>query len=86
MASRATDIKLGGRDGREHVAVVARGCLYAIGTNRHESLRVDQQLRSRGERQGDPGSSRFFVSVEDPIIARYRDPPSDDGPRPVDQR
>ena len=71
MAGRGTDIKLGGRDGREHAAVVARGGLYVIGTNRHESLRVDQQLRGRSGRQGDPGSSRFFVSVEDPIIARY---------------
>ena len=71
MAGRGTDIRLGGRDGREHAAVVARGGLYVIGTNRHESLRVDQQLRGRSGRQGDPGSSRFFVSVEDPIIARY---------------
>ena len=71
MAGRGTDIKLGGRDGRGHAAVVARGGLYVIGTNRHESLRVDQQLRGRSGRQGDPGSSRFFVSVEDPIVARY---------------
>ncbi len=71
MAGRGTDIKLGGRDGRGRAAVAARGGLYVIGTNRHESLRVDQQLRGRSGRQGDPGSSRFFVSVEDPIIARY---------------
>ena len=71
MAGRGTDIRLGGGDGREHAAVVARGGLYVIGTNRHESLRVDQQLRGRSGRQGDPGASRFFVSVEDPIIARY---------------
>ena len=50
MAGRGTDIKLGGRDGREHAAVVARGGLYVIGTNRHESLRVDQQLRGRSGR------------------------------------
>ena len=71
MAGRGTDIKLGGRDGRGRAAVAARGGLYVIGTNRHESLRVDQQLRGRSGRQGDPGSSRFFVSAEDPIIARY---------------
>ena len=71
MAGRGTDIKLGGRDGRDHAAVVARGGLYVIGTTRHESLRVDQQLRGRSGRQGDPGSSRFFVSVEDPMVARY---------------
>ena len=71
MAGRGTDIKLGGRDGRGRAAVVERGGLYVIGTNRHESLRVDQQLRGRSGRQGDPGSSRFFVSVEDPIVARY---------------
>ena len=42
-----------------------------IGTNRHASLRIDQQLRGRAGRQGDPGSSRFFVSLEDPLIRRY---------------
>jgi preprotein translocase subunit SecA len=45
--------------------------LYVIGTNRHESLRVDQQLRGRAGRQGDPGASRFFTSLEDNLIQRY---------------
>ncbi len=47
------------------------GGLYVIGTNRHASLRIDQQLRGRAGRQGDPGCSRFFVSLEDPLIRRY---------------
>jgi preprotein translocase subunit SecA len=51
--------------------VVELGGLYVIGTNRHESLRVDRQLRGRAGRQGDPGSSRFFISFEDPLIERY---------------
>jgi preprotein translocase subunit SecA len=71
MAGRGTDIKLGGADERELDRVVALGGLYVIGTNRHESLRIDRQLRGRAGRQGDPGSSRFFVSLEDPLIRRY---------------
>ncbi len=71
MAGRGTDIKLGGADERERDRVVALGGLYVIGTNRHESLRIDRQLRGRAGRQGDPGSSRFFVSLEDPLIRRY---------------
>lgn len=71
MAGRGTDIKLGGADERERGAVVARGGLYVIGTNRHESLRVDRQLRGRAGRQGDPGSSRFFISLEDDLFERY---------------
>ena len=51
--------------------VVARGGLYVIGTNRHESRRVDLQLRGRAGRQGDPGESRFFVSLEDDLLVRY---------------
>ena len=47
------------------------GGLYVIGTNRHESLRIDDQLRGRAGRQGDPGSSRFFISLEDDIFERY---------------
>jgi preprotein translocase subunit SecA len=47
------------------------GGLYVIGTNRHESRRIDDQLRGRAGRQGDPGSSRFFVSLEDDLIERY---------------
>jgi preprotein translocase subunit SecA len=64
MAGRGTDIKLG-----EGVAEL--GGLHVIGTNRHESRRIDNQLRGRAGRQGDPGSSRFFVSLEDDLFAKY---------------
>jgi preprotein translocase subunit SecA len=64
MAGRGTDIVLG--DG-----VAAHDGLYVIGSNRHESERVDNQLRGRAGRQGDPGSSRFFISLEDDLIQRY---------------
>jgi preprotein translocase subunit SecA len=71
MAGRGTDIKLGGALEEEHDQVAALGGLYVIGTNRHESLRIDRQLRGRAGRQGDPGSSRFFISLEDDIFERY---------------
>jgi len=71
MAGRGTDIKLGGADERERDQAVALGGLYVIGTNRHESLRIDRQLRGRAGRQGDPGSSRFFISMEDDLFVRY---------------
>ena len=71
MAGRGTDIKLGGRREEEREAVVALGGLYVIGTNRHESRRVDDQLRGRAGRQGDPGTSRFFVSLEDDLMMRF---------------
>jgi preprotein translocase subunit SecA len=71
MAGRGTDIKLGGADEAEREKVLALGGLYIIGTNRHESLRIDRQLRGRAGRQGDPGSSRFFISLEDEIFERY---------------
>jgi len=71
MAGRGTDIRLGGATESHREAVAALGGLYVIGTNRHASLRIDQQLRGRAGRQGDPGSSRFFVSLEDPLIRRY---------------
>jgi preprotein translocase subunit SecA len=64
MAGRGTDIKLG--DG-----VTELGGLYVIGTNRHESRRIDNQLRGRSGRQGDPGCSRFFVSLEDDLLVRF---------------
>jgi preprotein translocase subunit SecA len=64
LAGRGTDIKLG-----EDVA--ERGGLYVIGTNRHESRRIDNQLRGRAGRQGDPGCSRFFISLEDPLMVKY---------------
>jgi preprotein translocase subunit SecA len=71
MAGRGTDIKLGGAGEEERAKVASLGGLYVIGTNRHESLRVDNQLRGRAGRQGDPGSSRFFISLEDDIFERY---------------
>jgi preprotein translocase subunit SecA len=71
MAGRGTDIRLGGQDQADHDAVVALGGLYVIGTNRHESLRIDRQLRGRAGRQGDPGSSQFFVSLEDDLLIRF---------------
>jgi len=71
MAGRGTDIKLGGPNEEDHERVGALGGLYVIGTNRHESLRIDRQLRGRAGRQGDPGSSRFFISLEDDIFEHY---------------
>lgn len=65
MAGRGTDIKLA-------KSVAEAGGLHVIGTERHESRRVDNQLIGRSARQGDPGSAQFFVSVEDPLIRRYR--------------
>ena len=71
MAGRGTDIRLGGADEAECERVVALGGLYVLGTNRHESRRIDDQLRGRASRQGDPGSSRFFLSLEDDLLLRY---------------
>lgn len=71
MAGRGTDIRLGGADEAERERVIALGGLYVIGTNRHESSRVDLQLRGRAGRQGDPGESRFFISLEDDLLVRY---------------
>jgi preprotein translocase subunit SecA len=51
--------------------VTELGGLYVIGTNRHESRRIDNQLRGRAGRQGDPGCSRFFVSLEDPLLVKF---------------
>ena len=53
---------------QRHDTVIAAGGLHIIGTERHESRRVDNQLRGRSGRQGDPGSSRFFLSLEDPLL------------------
>ena len=64
MAGRGTDISLG-----EGVAEV--GGLYVIGTERHESRRIDNQLRGRAGRQGDPGASRFFLSLEDDLMRLF---------------
>jgi preprotein translocase subunit SecA len=71
MAGRGTDIKLGGADASQHARVAALGGLYVIGTNRHDSRRIDLQLRGRAGRQGDPGESRFFLSLEDDLLERY---------------
>ncbi len=71
MAGRGTDIKLGGPEEEERERAVAAGGLYVLGTNRHESLRIDRQLRGRAGRQGDPGSSRFYISAEDELFKRY---------------
>jgi preprotein translocase subunit SecA len=79
MAGRGVDIILGGRpDGRdlkewqkEHEEVVQKGGLHIIGTERHEARRIDNQLRGRAGRQGDPGSTRFYVSLEDDIMRRF---------------
>lgn len=64
MAGRGTDIKLSAE-------VINAGGLAIIGTERHDSRRVDRQLRGRAGRQGDPGSSQFFVSLEDPLMRRF---------------
>ena len=64
MAGRGTDILLG-----EEVAEL--GGLHVIGTERHESRRVDNQLKGRSGRQGDPGSSQFFISIEDDMFRRF---------------
>jgi len=72
MAGRGTDILLGGPGGQERDAVIRAGGLYVIGTNRHESLRVDRQLRGRAGRQGDIGQSRFFISLEDELMVQYK--------------
>jgi preprotein translocase subunit SecA len=64
MAGRGTDIKLG-------PGVVALGGLCVFGTERHESRRIDNQLRGRSGRQGDPGYSRFFVSFDDELMRRF---------------
>ncbi|MCR4963004.1 MAG: preprotein translocase subunit SecA [Firmicutes bacterium] len=55
----------------EHEEVVALGGLHIIGTERHESRRIDNQLRGRAGRQGDPGSTRFFISMEDDLMRRF---------------
>jgi len=64
MAGRGTDIQLG-------PGVAALGGLHVIGTNRHESRRIDNQLRGRAGRQGDPGSSEFFISFQDDMLVKF---------------
>ncbi len=64
MAGRGTDIKLG-------AGVVDRGGLFILGTERHESRRIDRQLRGRSGRQGDPGTTKFFLSLEDDLMRLF---------------
>ncbi len=79
MAGRGVDIILGGNpEGQsekdwqaKHDRVVELGGLHVLGTERHEARRIDNQLRGRSGRQGDPGGSRFFVSLEDDIMRRF---------------
>jgi preprotein translocase subunit SecA len=79
MAGRGVDIILGGNpEGREqaewqeeHDRVVELGGLHIVGTEHHEARRIDNQLRGRAGRQGDPGSSRFYASMEDEIVRRF---------------
>jgi preprotein translocase subunit SecA len=71
MAGRGTDIRLGGSQERERNRVIGLGGLQVLGTNRHESRRIDNQLRGRAGRQGDPGETCFFVSVEDDMFRRH---------------
>ena len=73
MAGRGTDIKLGGQDSSSDFETNKKtsldsGGLYIIGTERHESRRIDNQLRGRSGRQGDPGASKFFLSLEDDLM------------------
>ncbi len=71
MAGRGTDILLGGNPPATREKVLALGGLYVIGTTRHEARRIDNQLRGRAGRQGDPGMSRFFISLEDELLVRF---------------
>jgi preprotein translocase subunit SecA len=79
MAGRGVDIILGGNpeghdEGEwqgEHNKVVELGGLHIVGTEHHEARRIDNQLRGRAGRQGDPGSSRFYASLEDEIVRRF---------------
>jgi preprotein translocase subunit SecA len=73
MAGRGTDIILGGNppDPKEAEEVKNLGGLYVIGTERHEARRIDNQLRGRSGRQGDPGCSRFYISLEDELMRLF---------------
>ena len=70
MAGRGVDIKLGGNPGTTEVydKVKQHGGLFVLGTERHEARRIDNQLRGRSGRQGDPGETQFFVSLEDSLM------------------
>lgn len=71
MAGRGVDIRLGGGGPAQTEAVAKLGGLYVIGTHVNESVRIDDQLRGRAGRQGDPGASVFFVSLEDELMLRF---------------
>ncbi len=77
MAGRGTDIILGGSNTNradwqaEHDKVIQLGGLHVIGTDHHDARRIDNQLRGRAGRQGDPGSSQFYVSLEDDLMRRF---------------
>ena len=80
MAGRGTDIVLGGKREdddieweKKHQEVIAAGGLHVIGTERHESRRIDNQLRGRSGRQGDPGYSKFFLSLDDTVLRLFID-------------
>ncbi len=70
MAGRGVDIKLGGNPGSDEAyeEVKRAGGLFVLGTERHEARRIDNQLRGRSGRQGDPGETQFYVSLEDPLM------------------
>ncbi|WP_159887729.1 preprotein translocase subunit SecA [Paenibacillus puerhi] len=71
MAGRGVDIRLGGGNPAQAEAVAKLGGLYVIGTHMHQSVRIDNQLRGRSGRQGDPGASVFFVSLEDELFLQF---------------
>ena len=78
MAGRGTDIVLGGKENvgdgeweKRHQLVLDAGGLHILGTERHESRRIDNQLRGRSGRQGDPGYSKFFLSLEDDLLRLF---------------
>ena len=71
MAGRGTDIKLGGSNELLRQTVIESGGLHVIGTNHFESSRIDRQLRGRAGRQGEPGTTRFIVCLEDTLLSRF---------------
>ncbi|MBB2992907.1 preprotein translocase subunit SecA [Mycolicibacterium iranicum] len=71
MAGRGTDIRLGGSEEESHDEVAELGGLHVIGTGRHNTERLDNQLRGRAGRQGDPGTSVFFSSWEDDLVVSH---------------
>jgi preprotein translocase subunit SecA len=73
MAGRGTDIRLGGSDEADHDRVAELGGLHVVGTGRHHTERLDNQLRGRAGRQGDPGSSVYFSSWEDDVVSANLD-------------